>query len=127
MEKIRSGGEIVSAVEKSIEMCLELGKTLAQTDEYKKMKEMEHHLLHDQEARKLVENLQIAQAEHQKKLAAGLKPTEEDTKKLRECEELALGNPTVKAAHYANSKFHELMNLISSKIREGIRSSENDK
>lgn len=112
----------MSAVEKSIEMCLELGKTLAQTEEYKKMKESEYRLFHDQEARALVENLQVAQAEHQKKLAAGLKPSEEDIKKLREYEEAALNNPTVKSAHYANSKFHELMNIISTKIREGINS-----
>lgn len=114
----------MSALDKAFEMCIELGKTIAQTEEYKRFKESEYKLLHDQEARSLIENLQVLQMENQKKKLAGMEPTKEEDEKLKEAERIALENPLVKVSHYSNTKFHELMKTISSKIKEGITCSE---
>lgn len=114
----------MSVIEKAFEMCYELGKTISQTEEYKRFKESEYKLLHDQEARSLIENLQVLQVEQQKKKLAGMDITEEEEKKLKDMERLALENPTVKVSHYCNSKFQELMQAISKKIKEGITSTE---
>ena len=114
----------MSALDKAFEMCIELGKIVAQTEEYKRFKESEYKLLHDEEARSLIENLQILQMENQKKKLAGLEPTKEEEDKLKDMERLALQNPLVKVSHYSNTKFHEMMKTISSKIKEGITSCE---
>jgi cell fate (sporulation/competence/biofilm development) regulator YlbF (YheA/YmcA/DUF963 family) len=124
LEKIKAGGEKMSALDKAFDMCIELGKTIARTEEYKRFKESEYKLLHDQEARTLIENLQVLQMENQKKKLAGMETTQEEEDKLKDMERIALANPLVKVSHYSNTKFHELMRDISSKIKEGITSSE---
>ncbi len=77
----------MSAIDKAFEMCFELGKTISQTEEYKRFKESEYKLLHNQEARALIENLQVLQVEQQKKKLAGLDITEEEEKKLKDMED----------------------------------------
>ena len=107
--------------DKALAMCLELGKILAETEEFKKMKEAEYKLLHDPEARRYVENLQMAQAEQRRMQLAGQVPSEEEKKKLREAERAAMTNPVVKLSHDANTNFQLLLNDITAKIKEGIR------
>ncbi|MCL6559329.1 MAG: YlbF family regulator, partial [Firmicutes bacterium] len=102
-------------------MCLELGKILAQTEEFKRMKQAEQNLLHDSEARKLVEDLQMMQAEQRKMQMAGREFTQEQMDRLKEAEKTALANPTVKTSQEATADFHSLMNKITGKIKEGIR------
>jgi len=109
------------ALDKALDLCVELGKILSETDEYKSMKQAEADLLHNEEARKLVEGLQTLQVEVQKKKLAGLELTEEDKKKLQDAEANAIKNPLVKASFEAHERFQGIMSLISTKIREGIR------
>jgi cell fate (sporulation/competence/biofilm development) regulator YlbF (YheA/YmcA/DUF963 family) len=113
----------MSLTDKTLDMCLELGKILADTKEFKKMKEAEQNLMHDVEARKLLEDLQMHQAEQRRMQLAGQELTEEDKKKTKELESLAMNNPTVKASQYANTDFQAMMNQITAKIKEGIRES----
>ncbi|MFZ5631908.1 MAG: YlbF family regulator [Bacillota bacterium] len=110
-----------SKVEEALEKCIELGKILAQTDEYREVKKAEQNLLHDAEARRLVEDLQKLQQEQLKKQMAGMEISEEEKKKMFETERTAIQHPVVRASHMANAGFQDLMKEISNKIREGIR------
>lgn len=114
----------MSEIDRALDICIELGKILAETEEYKKMKQAEYAMLHDSVARGLMENLQVLQVEMKKKQLAGMELTEEDKTKLKEVEEMTLKNPVVKASHQANADFQALMNRVSAKIREGIRQNE---
>ncbi|MHB8986529.1 MAG: YlbF family regulator [Eubacteriales bacterium] len=107
--------------DKALDMCRELGKLLADTDEFKRMKESELKLMKDPEARKYIEDLQIAQAEQRRMQLAGQNPTEEDKKNFREAERVAMTNPLVKMSHDANTDFQLLLNEITAKIKAGIR------
>lgn len=110
-----------SPIEKALEKCVELGKLLSQTEQYQAVKKAEHDLMHNSEARNLLENLQQLQQEQLKKQMAGMELTAEEKKKLSETEQTAIQNPLVRASHLANADFQDLMKEISNKIREGIR------
>ncbi|AEF95218.1 protein of unknown function DUF964 [Desulfotomaculum nigrificans CO-1-SRB] len=111
----------MAKIDAALDLCVELGKVLAQTDEYKNMKQAEANLLHNEEAQKLMEELQSLQMQIQRKKLAGLDLTEEDKKVMQETEQRALKNPLIKASFEAHEKFQGIMSLVSTKIREGIR------
>lgn len=110
----------MTRIEEALEKCIELGKILAQTEEFKAVKKAEQDLLHDTEARKLVEDLQQLQQDQLKKQMAGIELTEEEKKKMFTAEQTAIQHPVVRASHMANANFQDLMKEISKKIREGI-------
>lgn len=110
-----------SKIEEILEKCIDLGKIVAQTDEYRQMKKAEQNLLHDAEARGLVEDLQQLQHDQLKKQMAGVEMTEEEKRRLSEAERVAVQHPVVRASHMANANFQDLMKEISKKIREGIK------
>lgn len=110
-----------SRIGEILEKCIDLGKIVAQTDEYKQVKKAEQNLLHDAEARRLLEDLQQLQHEKLKKEMAGIEVTEEEKRRLSEAERVAVQHPVVRASHMANANFQDLMKEISKKIREGIK------
>lgn len=114
----------MAKINEALDMCVEIGRILSETDEYQNMKQAETNILHDQKARSLVEGLQRLQMEMQQKKLAGLPLTEEDNQKMKETETQAMENPVVKASYDAHEKFQGMMSLISVKIREGIRAKE---
>ncbi|MCL6610734.1 MAG: YlbF family regulator [Peptococcaceae bacterium] len=114
----------MSLVEEIMEKCIELGRMVARTEEYKNMKKAEYDLMHDPEARGLVEELQQLQHEQLKKQMAGIDLSPEEKRKLSESEKTAVQHPVVRASHMANAGFQDLMKEISKKIREGIKLSE---
>jgi len=111
----------MTRIEEALEKCLELGKILALTDEYKAMKKAEHDLLHNEEARRLVEDLQQIQQQQLKKQMTGVELSGDEKKQLQETERIAIQHPVVRASHMANANFQDLMKEISKKIREGIK------
>ncbi len=113
-----------SLIDEVLGKCIELGRIVARTDEYKKMKKAEHDLLHNAEARQLMEDLQQLQHDQLKKQMAGIDLTDGEKKKLAEAERVAVQHPVVRASHVANADFQDLMKEISKKIREGIKHTE---
>lgn len=111
----------MSTIDQAFNACIELGKILSETDEYKKIKEAEGALLHDEKARAKMEELQQLQMHYRQMQMNGYKLAEEDIKKLDGLEKDALSNPIVKKSYEANMNFQDLMKTISAKIREGIR------
>lgn len=111
----------MAKIDTALDMCVELGKILSQTEEYQNMKKAEAGLLHDEGARQLVEGLQKLQMEIQKKKLAGIPLSDVDKKNMQEAEARAIENPVVKASFEAHENFQAVMTLVSTKIREGIR------
>ncbi len=112
----------MDTLENPFQMCIALGQALAQTEEYKRFKEAEYQLLHNAEARTLLENLQMMQIEEQKKKLLGQELTAEEKKNLEALEKASLENPLIKNSHYTNMQFQNLMKAITAKIKEGISS-----
>ncbi|WP_420795113.1 YlbF family regulator [Desulforamulus hydrothermalis] len=114
----------LAKIDTALELCVQLGKILSETEEYQKMKQAEANLLHNEEARRLVEGLQQLQMDIQKKKLAGIPLSEVDKNNMKEAEARALENPIVKASFEAHEQFQAIMTLVSTKIREGIRGTE---
>lgn len=109
-------------VDEIMQKSIDLGKAIAQTDVYKEFKKAEYTLFHDEEARKLVEDLQKMKHEHRGKLMAGIEITKEEQDKLKELEQICLRNRQVLLSNTTNTKFQEFMEKISDNIKTGIKS-----
>lgn len=114
----------MAKIDEALDLCVQLGKILSETEEYQNMKNAEVALLHDDNARQLIEGLQQLQMDVQKKKLAGIPLSDVDKKNMQEAEAKAVENPLVKASFEAHEKFQGIMTLISGKIRAGIRASE---
>ncbi|WP_066634557.1 YlbF family regulator [Desulfolucanica intricata] len=110
----------MSSTEKVLDMAVELGKALAETDEFKDMKRGEQAIFENEEAARLVEKLHNAKKEMERKQALG-QLNDDDRKEFGEIEKEALANPIVKESFEANAMFNTLMQQISVKMRDGIR------
>ncbi|EHQ88843.1 YlbF family regulator [Desulfosporosinus youngiae] len=108
--------------EELMQMSIELGKAIAQTDVYKEFKRAEYELFQDAEARKLVEDLQKMKQEHRGKMMAGLELTKEEQEQIKELEQTCIRNRQVLSSNQANTSFQEFMEKISGNIKAGIQS-----
>ncbi|EGW37250.1 YlbF family regulator [Desulfosporosinus sp. OT] len=111
-------------IEEIMRKSTELGKSIALTPMYQDFKKAEHDLLHNPEARKLVEDLQKMKQEHYGKQAAGIELSKEEQDAMTELENVCLKNPQVLISNNANTKFQEFMEQISKNIKDGIKSIE---
>lgn len=110
--------------EEIMQKSTELGKAIANTPEYQEFKKAEYNLLHNPEARKLVEDLQKLKQAHYLKKMAGTEITKQDEEEIKELENTCLANSQVYISNNANTKFQEFMEQITGKIREGMKSVE---
>lgn len=110
-----------SAGSRAIDMALELGKVLSETDEFKEMKRAEELLFSDEEALKLIDEVKNLHQEYARKQMSGQPITEENIRVLREAETAAMANPRVKASFEANRRFQKLVEQITDKIKEGAK------
>ncbi|MDO0821425.1 YlbF family regulator [Desulfosporosinus nitroreducens] len=109
-------------LEDIIKKSTELGEAIAQTTVYRDFKKAEHDLLHNTEARKLVENLQKVKQEYHGRQMAGLELSKVEQEKLKEMETACVRNRQVLLSNEANSKFQEFMEQITANIKNGIKS-----
>lgn len=100
----------------------ELGKLIALTTIYQAYKKGEYDLLHNSEARKLVEDLQKMKQEYQGKQMAGMELSKEEQETLKDMENTCLRDRQILVTNDANTKFQEFMEQISGKIKAGIKS-----
>ena len=105
-----------------MQKCTELGKSIANTPMYKEFKKAEYDLLHNPEARKLVEDLQKVQQEQYRKKIAGIELSKEELEKVKQLENICIQDTQVITSNNANTNFQEFMEQISGKIKEGIKS-----
>lgn len=109
-------------IEEIMQKCIELGKAIAQTAVYKDFKKEEYALFQDEEARKLIEDLQKMKQEHRGKLLAGIELTSDEQEKIKELEQTCIRNRQVLASNSTNTKFQEFMEKITENIKSGIKS-----
>jgi Uncharacterized conserved protein len=112
----------MNQIDEIMQSCIELGKSIAQTDLYKEFKKAEYALFQDKEARKLVEDLQRMKQEHRGKIMAGIELTVDEKEKLKELEQTCIRNKQVLASNNTNTRFQEFMEKISENIKNGIKS-----
>ena len=105
-----------------MQKCTELGKSIALTPMYKEFKQAEYDLLHNEEARKLVEDLQKTQQDQYRKKIAGIELSKEELDELKKLQSICVQDSQVLKSNDANTKFQEFMEQISGKIKEGIKS-----
>ena len=116
---LETGGVEVS-LEKIYDMAVELGKAIAETEEFKDMKQNELAIIRNDDAAAMVEKLNNAKRGMEKKRILG-ELTEADTIEMSEIEKEVLSNPQDKESFEANALFNNFMQKISIKIRDGIR------
>jgi|OM-RGC.v1.027695077 cell fate (sporulation/competence/biofilm development) regulator YlbF (YheA/YmcA/DUF963 family) len=114
-----TGGVKVS-LEKIYDMAVELGKAIAETEEFKDMKQSELAIMRNEDAAGLVEKLNNAKRGVERKKMLG-ELTEADAIEMGEIEKEVLSNQVVKQSFEANAMFNNFMQKISVKIRDGIR------
>ncbi|WP_052292969.1 YlbF family regulator [Desulfofarcimen acetoxidans] len=108
------------SLEKIYDMAVELGKAIAETEEFKDMKQSELAIMRNEDAAGLVEKLNNAKRGVERKKMLG-ELTEADAIEMGEIEKEVLSNQVVKQSFEANAMFNNFMQKISVKIRDGIR------
>lgn len=103
-----------------LDKALELGKLIAQSEEFKNMQSTEAAVQQDAAAGQLVKELQEVQQSYQRMQMTGQQLTPEDVQKIRDTEKKATDNPLVAAYYQANMKFYDLVKHVNDKIEEGI-------
>ncbi|CAA7599840.1 Control of competence regulator ComK, YlbF/YmcA [Acididesulfobacillus acetoxydans] len=111
----------MSQFDEIMEKCTDLGQAIARTAIYKDFKKTEYELLHNPQARKLVEDLQKLRQEAYRRQLAGAPDSPEEQEKMKQMEADCLKDPQVQQSNNANLRFQELMEKISGKIKEGIK------
>ena len=112
----------MNQLEEIMQKSTELGKSIALTPMYQEYKKAEYDLLHNSEARKLIEDLQKMKQEHHGKQMAGMELSKEEQQTLKDMEDICIRDRQVQLSNNANTKFQEFMEQISGKIKDGIKS-----
>ena len=112
------------SLENIYNLAVELGKAIAETDEFKDMKQNELAIMRNEDAAAMVEKLNNAKRGMEKKKVLG-ELTEADTIEMSEIEKEVLSNTMVKNSFESNAMFNNFMQKISVKIRDGIREKSN--
>ncbi|MCL6636138.1 MAG: YlbF family regulator [Peptococcaceae bacterium] len=102
------------------EKAVELGKLIAASSEFQAVRQAERSLRDDAEGYKIVEDLQALQKSLERMQMSGRQPTGEDLNALREAEDRAMQNMSVRGFFEANRNFYRLLEHVNAKIQEGI-------
>ncbi len=100
---------------------LDLGREISETAEYKQVKQVEECLSSDEVALKLIEDFQAMHESYERMEMSGHPVSGEDIKTLEELEKKAIDNPTLKSYFEAKMRFNKLIEMVNTKIQEGIR------
>ncbi|MCL0107831.1 YlbF family regulator [Peptococcaceae bacterium] len=104
------------------EQALELGRKIAESEEFKEVQRAESAMLKDSEAQKLLMEFQLLQQQQRQKQQSGISLTAEDIKQLEQIESKMLQNPLIKSFSEAQHKFQELLNAVNETINKTMLS-----
>lgn len=107
-------------MEQILQKALELGKVIAQSEEYKVMRDKEAVMLNDPAAAELIKKFQDLQQTHEMIQMQGNQLTESQINDVYDMEEKMLANPIIKDFTEAQDKFHHVLGEVNEKISEGI-------
>ncbi|MBO8137120.1 MAG: YlbF family regulator [Desulfotomaculum sp.] len=111
---------ILADKETIIQLAEELGKDLAETEEFIQKQEAEKALKQDEEACKLVKEFQTLKNSYERMEKLGRPLSEKNKQQLKEAEEKAMKHPLVKNWYEKSQKFYDLVITVNKKIQEGI-------
>lgn len=100
------------------EQALELGRKIAESEEFKEVQRAESAMLKDSEAQKLLMEFQLLQQQQRQKQQSGISLTAEDIKQFEQIESKMLQNPLIKSFSEAQHKFQELLNAVNETINK---------
>ena len=110
--------------EEIMQKCVELGTLIGKTEIFQNFKQAEYELLHNDESKKLIEDLQNMKQEQRSRKMAGGNLSDDEIRALQALEEACLKDPQVFKSNDVNNKFQGFMETITKKIKEGIQSSD---
>lgn len=102
------------------DQALDLGKGIANTEEYSNMQKTEHAVMADPGASMAVKDFQDLQQSYYRMRMQGQELTEDDLNRLKEAESRAMANTLVKDYYQARMQFHEIVDKVNAKIQEGM-------
>lgn len=99
-----------------LDQAFELGKKIAESDEFKAVQQAESTMLSDPEAQKLLMEFQQMQQQQRQKQESGLPITPDEIKNFEQMELKMLQNPLIKNFSEAQHNFQELLNTVNETI-----------
>jgi len=106
--------------EKIIQMAMELGNSIAQSEEMDSLQAMQIKLTEDLEATALITSYQEARTQIENKLEDGLEIIPAEEKHLEELEQQLNSNPTVKEMIQVQERFNNLMQSVYFAMNQAI-------
>jgi len=103
-----------------LEKAFELGKFIAETEEYKQMKNAEEFVRKDEIAMKKLREFQMMRQSYQRMQMSGQQLTQEHIQKLRDSEKKMLENRAIKSYYEARERFQSLVQKVNGQIQEGM-------
>ncbi|WP_041274573.1 YlbF family regulator [Desulforamulus reducens] len=103
-----------------LERALELGKLIAQSEEYKTMRAKEAAMMADVDALALIEKFQQLQQSHQMYRMQGKELTDEQLNDAHAMEDQMMGNNLIREFAEIQEKFQKFLNQVNDQISEGI-------
>lgn len=103
-----------------MELAEKIGQAMAQTEQFQQKKEAEETLRRDKEARKLVKDFQNLKNSYERMEKLGHLMTDKNKAQLKESENKAMSNPTVKGWYDCAQNFYDLVIAVNNKMRQGI-------
>ncbi len=108
-----------------IDKALELGKKIADSDEFNEVQEKEKLMLQDPAADQLLRQFQQLQMKHQQKQMQGKQLSQDDIQEFETFETKMLENPKIKDFYEAQSKFQDLLNNVNQTINKAMMEKRN--
>jgi cell fate (sporulation/competence/biofilm development) regulator YlbF (YheA/YmcA/DUF963 family) len=103
-----------------LDMALELGKLIKESDQFKDVQAKEGIMLQDAKARELLNNYQKIQQDYQQRQIKGIKLTPEDIKAFEEMEVKLLENGSIKDFTEAKGNFDDLLKNVNETINKSM-------
>ncbi|MBM7854147.1 cell fate (sporulation/competence/biofilm development) regulator YlbF (YheA/YmcA/DUF963 family) [Desulfohalotomaculum tongense] len=103
-----------------LDQALELGKLIAESEEFSAVQEKEAAMLKDPAAQELLKEYQQLQQQYQQKQMRGEQITPEEIKAFEEKEVKMLENQFINEFHKAQNKFQNLLNTVNETINKAM-------
>lgn len=101
-----------------LDMALELGQLIKESDQFKNAQQKENTMLQDANAQKLLDKYQKIQQEYQQRQIQGKQLTPEDIKDFELMELKLLENPLIKDFTEAKGNFDDLLKSVNETINK---------
>lgn len=103
-----------------LEKALELGKLIAQSEEYKTMRQKEAVMMSDVDALALIEKFQQLHQSHHTMQMQGQQPSDEQLNEAYAMEDKMMANDLIREFAEVQEQFQKFLNQVNDQISQGI-------